>query len=119
MNIFEYAAREESLFESMLADITDYERKTTFYSDLSIAEVYGVSSIKETFDRVIESWMDNIEYITEFAMCLNYKSWEHNSRHKEELTEVYSDLYYKAYDMIVEHYKDNEKELSYFFRTLD
>lgn len=41
MNIFEYAYQNEVMFEKQCAEI-GYKRQTTFYSDLSIAEAYGI-----------------------------------------------------------------------------
>lgn len=118
-DVFKYAACEEKYFESQLGDFTPYERKTTFYSDLSIAEIYDTKSIQETVDTVLKEWMSNIEYITEFAMCLNYKAWEWSARGFEDLTELYTNLFYEVQDKIYEHYKDDEKSLHYYYSVTD
>lgn len=119
LNIFQYAAVEEKHFEDTLAGFGDYERLTTFYSDLSIAERYGENAIKDTYRNVIKSWMNDIQFITEFALCLNYKSWEWDSRENDSLVSLYADLFYEAQDKIYDHYKDNEEALSYYYRITD
>lgn len=119
MNVFEYAAHEESFFEVNLKQF-GYKRITTFYSDLSIAEWYGSKSIKETYEMVCKEWIGDYKYFTEFIMCLNYKSWEHYDNKKSELSSLYSDLYYKAIDLFYEHYDGDDPECEeardYFFK---
>ena len=122
MKILDYAMREERIFENMLADLSGYERKYTFFSDLAVAECYGVNAIKDTHKRVMKAWIDDIKAITEYVLSVNYKSWRFNGvSGKEELVSFYSDLYYKAYDEVVNHYTEagKESELSYFYSTLD
>lgn len=122
MNIFEYAARAERAWEMQMQELSGYERKTTFYSDLSIADCFGIDAVKDTYRRVLKEWIHDIEYITEFALCLNHKSWEHASykgdAHKQ-LSELYAELWYEISDKIHEHYKDNEEALDYFFQVTD
>lgn len=121
-NVFEYASNEERLFEVNL-ERTGYKRLTTFYSDLSIAEWYGKDSIKETYETVRKEWIDDYKYFTEFVMCLNWKSWEHFHRGNDEMSRLYSDLYYQARNLFYEHYEgdDSEKKkaVNYFFETTD
>ena len=119
MNILEYAARAERAWEMQMQDLSGYKRKTTFYSDLSIAECYGVDAIKDTYNRVVKEWMGNIEYITEFAICLNHKSWEHHARHNDNLVKLYAELWYEIKDKIYEHYDGNQDALDYFFEVTD
>lgn len=120
MNIFEYAARCEAAFENYLLNASGYKRKTTFYSDLSIAEVCGgEKAIRDTYRRVMKHWIDDIEYITEFVMAINIKSWEHYERGNTELSQLYSNLYHESYEKVAGHYENNEKAISYFWSTLD
>lgn len=116
-NIFEYAVIEERLFENWTND-NGYERKTTFYSDLSIAEFCsGIDGIKDTFNRVCEEWKSNVEYFTEFIMSLNIKAWAWDSRHNMELTRLYSELYYQALDMGYDAFDEDGR--AYLFRMTD
>lgn len=119
LNVFQYANVCEKTFEANLANVGSYRRKTMFYSDLSIAEWYGVESVKETFNRILHEWISNIEYITEFVMCLNWKCWEHHNKGKTELSLLYHDLYYDAQDKVLDYYKNDNKSLQYYYEILD
>ena len=46
-NVFHYAAAEEKCVFERQADECGYERKATFFSDLSIAEWYGADSVRD------------------------------------------------------------------------
>lgn len=116
LQVFELAAMSEVFFEKMMFG---YERKTTFSSDLTIAEYYGKNDVIDTYNRVMKSWIDDIEFITEFVMALNIKSWEHHAQGNDDLSKFYADLYYKADSEVISHYKDNEDALLYYYRTTD
>jgi hypothetical protein len=116
-NVFHYAAAEERcVFERQAAEC-GYERKTTFFSDLSIAEWYGADSVRDTYKNVMGSWVKNVVYFTEFVMCLNWLGWLWYERNFEELSKVYFELYEKALNLAYEHYSGDD--LSYFIKTLD
>ena len=59
-----------------IEEITGYKPKTTFYTDFSLAELFGEKGIRETFNLAFNEWKDNAVYITEFTMALNWKCWE-------------------------------------------
>lgn len=121
-NVFNYAASEEKHFEELVS-MAGYNRLTTFYSDLSVAEWYDKKSVKETYKNVCKNWIDDYRYFTEFVVCLNYKAWEHADRGNTELSEFYSELYYNARDLFYDYYKgDDPKSVEardYFFRITD
>lgn len=59
-------------------DLTGYyEIKTTLGNDFDIADAYGESAIKDTYARVISSWGDNVMYLAELVLILNWKIWQH------------------------------------------
>ena len=95
--------------------MTGYKPMTTFYEDLSIADMFGEKAIKDTYKRVFKSWKHDYKYITEFIMALNWKSWEH--QYNETYCKLYADLYYEARDWAFDHLKG--EELQYFIRTTD
>jgi hypothetical protein len=138
MNVFQYGAIEEKIWENMLEGIGSYRRKTTFYSDLSLAEwTSGAAGVRSTFNSVMKSWLKDIKYITEFVMCLNHKAWEFAdedylkrsvklpyAKTKEscqEFVALYNELYEQAYDKVVDYYTNAKRsdDLSYFYETLD
>ena len=51
----------------------NYEVKTTFFDDFSIADRFGAAAIKDTFKRALNEWKNNYVYITELCMVLNHK----------------------------------------------
>ena len=99
-----------------IEEMTGYKPISTFYEDLSIADVFGADAIKDTFDRVVQSWLNDYRMFTEFVMALNWKCWRWYNQN-DALSELYADLYYKAHDLACENF--NEDELIYFYRTLD
>lgn len=111
-----YPALAEQWWRNMLASMTDYEPKTTFFSDLSIAECFGVNAIKDTYNQVIKEWGSNIVYITEFTMCLNHKIWQLYEV-DEPTAEIYDGLWRKACEYVVTHFKG--EDLSYYYRITD
>ena len=51
----------------------NYEVKTTFFDDFSIADKFGTAAIKDTYKRAFNEWKNNYVYITELWMLLNNK----------------------------------------------
>ena len=66
-----------------IEELTGYKPKTTFYTDFSIAEWFGIDAVKDTYERAFKEWKSDYIYLTELAMCLNWKSWEHSQKNKE------------------------------------
>lgn len=48
-----------------------YELQTTFWDDFTIADLFGLSAIRNTFNRAFEEWKDNYKYLTELILVLN------------------------------------------------
>lgn len=97
-------------------DVYGYETKTTFWEDFSIADVFGIDAVKDTYNRAFKGWKDNYEYLTELVMVLNWKIWQHYEKN-EPLARVYNDLWQQADLYAVENLKG--EELEYFYRTTD
>ena len=97
-------------------EMTGYRPFTTFYEDFSIADKFGVSAIKDTYKRAMESWKNDYKYLTELVMMLNWKIWEHYETN-EKYGEVYNELWEKADIYAQTHLKD--EELAYFYRITD
>ncbi len=96
MNIFEYAEINEIEFEQFLESVGK-TRKTTLFSDLSIAECFGVSEVVDTYKRVMEGWGNNLEFMCEWVIALNQKIWQHY-KDDLELAQKYDELWRKADD---------------------
>lgn len=93
-----------------------YTPITTFWDDFSIADRFGKSAVQDTFNRAFAEWKSDYKYLTELAMVLNHKSWQHCETNKT-LSELYVELYYKVYDYAVDNLKP--EEVRYFFEILD
>ncbi len=111
MNVFEYSARCERMFENFLNDVGK-ERKTTFFADLSIAECYGVSGVKDTYRRVMRSWGNNLEFMCEWVISLNQKIWQHYNNNRE-LAKVYDELWRKADEWCINNFKGEDLQRYY------
>jgi len=93
-----------------------YKQITTFYQDFSIADNYGISAIKDTFQRAFKEWKGNVKYFTELVLVLNWKCWRW-VEDKYDYCELYSNLYYKARDYALDNFKG--EDLTYFYTTTD
>lgn len=93
-----------------------YKPKTTFYEDFSIADWFGEEAVRDTYERGFEAWHEDVEFITEFVMALNWKIWEHYETNAK-LAKVYNQLWEKADAWCMENLKG--EDLSYFLRTTD
>ena len=78
---FVYGMWCEKNFEANLRD--DYERKTTYTSDFSIAEwcvpIDGMNAVADTLRNALQNWRDSIEFCAEIIIVLNMKAWDHSS----------------------------------------
>ena len=119
-SVFHYAATSEKCIERNLAETSGRERKTTFMSDLSVGE--WVSSWNGVFDTTLNaatSWRDNVEYMAEFVLCLNWKSWEHHGRGNVNWSRFYALLFEGVRDLMYDYYEGDKEKTSYFWEYLD
>ena len=95
-------------------NVNGYETMTTFWMDFSIADKFGVSAIKDTYNRAFKEWKNNYKYLTELVMVLNWKIWQHYKTN-QAYAEVYDLLWRQADDYARENLKGDE--LKYFYKT--
>ena len=100
-----------------MCNMTGYQPFTNTWESFTISEEFGAAAIEALYMQLFEKYKTDYKKLTELVMMLNWKSWEHNSLEKYEISELYADLFYKARDYGYDHLKDDE--LSYFWRTLD
>jgi hypothetical protein len=106
INVFQYAANCEAVFEQFMQSVGK-ERKTTFFSDLSIAECYGEDAVIETYNNVMREWKDDITFMCEWVISLNQKIWQHHESNPE-LGKLYDSLWRKVDEYCCEHFKGEE-----------
>lgn len=95
----------------------NYECKTTFWSDFTIAERFGHSAVKDTFRRAFKEWKTNAEFLTELSMVLNWKSWAHYEAGDHELATIYSKFWEEVHEYAYTHLKGDD--LSYYWSITD
>ena len=93
-----------------------YTPITTFWQDFSIADAFGASAVKDTFNRAFAEWKNDYKYLTELVMVLNHKSWQHYEKNPQ-LSELYVTLFRKADGYAVNNLRGDE--LTYFYRVTD
>ena len=98
-----------------IEEMTGYKPISTFYTDFSIADKFGLDAVKETFDRVFKEWRDDVKMGTELAMVMSWKSFEHQNNSR--FCHLYSQLYYKMDNYCCNKYKG--EDLKYYLRTTD
>lgn len=98
-----------------IEEMCGYKPITTFYTDFSIADKFGIGAIKDTFNRAFNEWKTDYKYLTELVMVMSWKSFEHENNH--EYCKTYCDLYHKGDNYACKNLKG--EELSYYFKTTD
>ena len=54
----------------------DFKFITTFWEEFSISESYGSDEIRKHYDLVFDQWKDNLKYLTELVLVLNWKIFQ-------------------------------------------
>ena len=91
--------------------------ENTFWNDFSIADVFGLDAIQDTFDRAFNEWKGDYKMLTELVMVLNHKIWQHNETCHTAYMNLYYDLWEKADNYALDHLKG--RELSYFLEVIN
>lgn len=110
MNILQQAAIAQANFTKGIYEMNGYETKTTFYGDFTIAEPFGRDAVLDTYNRVMESWKFNAEYMTELTLVLNHKIWEHHHKGNDTLMIVYDTLWKKQDEWCMSSLSDEDLE---------
>lgn len=97
-------------------NVDGYEMKTTFWQDFSIADAFGVNAVRDTYHRAFTSWRDNVVYVTELSLVLNWKIWQWYQKN-EALARVYDELWKECDTWCRDNLKGANAE--YYYRTTD
>lgn len=94
----------------------NYECKTTFWMDFSIAELFGESAIRDTYRRAMKEWKTDIVYLTELVMVPNHKCWKF-----AESNRALCELYYHLWDSADSYCMNNlqGEEMRYYLEITD
>ena len=94
----------------------DYEFKTTFWQDFTIADKFGTDAIKDTFNRAFKEWRTDYIYLTELVLVLNWKMWDWAEK-DTTIARLYQELWEKADNYALDNLKGDE--MTYFYQTTD
>lgn len=94
-----------------------WERETTFWTDFTIADKFWEKGILDTYSRAFRHWKNDIVFITELVIVLNWKCWEHNDKGNTRLSKLYQDLRERTHDWCCENLKWND--LKYYYQKTD
>lgn len=97
-------------------DMSGYQPKTTFWCDFTVADCFGNEAIQDTFNRAFDEWKSNTEYITELALVLNWKIYQHYKTNKD-IAELYDRLWKETDAWCMSNLTD--KDLEYYIRVTD
>lgn len=114
-----YGAISERCMERQLKELSGRKRLTTFMSDLSVGEWFGLASFLDTIKNAMVSWKDDEKYMAEFVLCVNWKAWEHDARENYGWSALYSRLYDGIRDLMFEYYENEPDKSSYLWQYLD
>lgn len=93
-----------------------YEVRTTFWEDFSIADLFGLPAIQDTFNRAFGEWKEDYKYLTELILVLNHKIWQHYEK-KPNVATLYNSLWEQADRYAAENLKG--EELEYYYDVTD
>lgn len=95
---------------------TGYKCFTTFDFDFTIAELFGESAIRDTYERLFNAFKGDTKSLTELVLILNWKIWAWYEVN-EAVARVYDELWRKADEWACDNLKGEDAE--YYYRTLD
>ena len=99
---------------------------TTFRQDFNIAEAWGRDAVRDTFNRCVEEWKDDIRYMTNLVLVLNHKVWDWWDKEQDSKEEpwatFYNELWRRAVDTVYDLYGKGEysrEEMDFYFLMTD
>lgn len=97
------------------------EMKDKFWSQTVAGELKTTFNINNWAENLYEQIQDDVEAMAAFVTVLNHKCWFWYENGFEEISKIYSNLYYKyneiEWDWLEAH--GTEEEKIWYFRTLD
>lgn len=116
MKTLKDAAIAQANFEHIMNELNGYQVQTTLYGDFTIADAFGKDAVIDTYNRVFNEWKYSNEFMTELALVLNHKIWEHHSKNNPLM--VTYDTLWKQQDQWCMTALDDEG-LKYYIEVTD
>lgn len=101
---------DKDLFPCAYPEWQDMRIHSTFWDDFSIADAFGPSAIRETFNEAFREWSSNYRMLTELTMVLNHKIWQHYKLGHEDKAKLYDKLWRRADKCALNTLKGSELE---------
>lgn len=92
-------------FDHMCEEI-GHEPVSTFWTDFSIAEVYGDTAVRDTYRRAVAEWAEDVEYMAELTLVLNWKIWDLYIS-DIDMAKLYEELWVEHDNFCWETFKDD------------
>ena len=96
----------DSEFKLMCKEI-GHEPVSTFWTDFSIAEVFGETAIRDTYKRAVKEWAEYVEYMAELTLVLNWKIWNLYVIDKD-MAKLYEELWIEHDNFCWETFKGDD-----------
>lgn len=90
--------------------------ESTFRDDFTVADKFGEKWILDTFKRAFKHWKNDLVFITELALVLNWKCWEHYDNDNFQLSKIYEKLWFEVDTWCLDNLKWEDKKY-YLERT--
>lgn len=100
-----------------IEELTGYHPLTTFYQDFSAADQRGQYAIIDTVKAALKIAKKHYKYLTELAMVMSWKSWEHYDDHNYQLQGLYTRLYDEIDELAIDTLTG--QELDYYIKATD
>lgn len=98
------------------ADLIGYTPNTTFWDDFSIADIFGIEAIIDTFERAFSEWKEDVRYISELSLVLNHKGIYYSDS-RPMLSNAYLTLWERLHRWAQNYYTGEDAE--YYFSVTD
>lgn len=99
-----------------MANLIGYTPNTTFWDDFSIADIFGIEAIIDTFERAFTEWKSDVRYIAELSLVLNHKG-VYYSETRPLLSSTYLTLWERLHRWAQNYYTGEDAE--YYFDVTD
>ena len=94
----------------------NYKFETTFWEEFSISDQYGPDGVVEHYNLVFDQWKDNLKYLTELVLVLNWKIYQWYQV-DDTLGMTYDDLWKRTDSFAMDTLRG--EDLHYYLSVLD
>lgn len=93
------------------------ELESTFRDDFTIADHFGIKWIVDTYKRAFRGRSNNIYFVTELALVMNWKCWYRYEQGNMEYYKLYEKLRFEIDTRCMDNLKWKDRD--YYLKTTD